>query len=619
MIQWLTTVAPSTTASSSFSQSDSFSTNAPRGTGFLASSLSSSESFSQSASWNWSRTSSASGSSSAFSLGRTFFPEENSNPQTIEADGSNFATATPTTLSLTNSRYLQTSTTVSATYLVQGGDLPDTTGSETYEATQWTTATLAVSEKTVTEFVAVSAESSRMIVVTRPTTSSEATVATVLTATTATELDPNFYATVYQANDTNEVLWFLDSSTTNPFDGDYSAASELASTVTRTTAMPWTKTTQVTVVNSSDPLTSFTGTAISSVFSLATESFVESQMTVTSGTVALGIGTTETPFNNFEQAQTTSSITFINLPLFNSCASTESITVWFMSSQPATAYASIVSAGATNTFETLFPVATSTTHRTTYTHLPTGSTQSGDSASGISRASQIYASKPLALATFMQDSPQDSTVGPQGVMDAEGSVALYYSSPVTIEFVYEEGIETYLPHLWETTIRLNVSQSRGIGTLYPSAYSFFNNAQDITGVMSVSGLSISATSANTIESEISQTTTSFVVEPAGQTNIGYFFNSTLQLTNVHGGNLGEFESAFFTMHPGVYRFYNSDGSESTASNTGAISSWTGTREISSVRHLSCLVPSFAPMSPLVWTATRNNHFFRSGYSTAYAP
>jgi hypothetical protein len=191
-------------------------------------------------------------------------------------------------------------------------------------------------------------------------------------------------------------------------------------------------------------------------------------------------------------------------------------------------------------------------------------------------------------------------------MDTEGSVALYYSSPVTIEIVNEEGIDTYLPHLWETKIRVNVSESRGIGTLNPSTYSFSNNAQDIAGVMSVSGLSISATSANTTESEISQTTTSFVVGPAGQTNIGYSFNSTLQLTNVHGGNLGEFESAFFTMHPGVHRFNKSDGSSSTASNTGVISSWTGTREISSVRPLSCLVPSFVPMSPLVWTATRNN-------------
>jgi len=56
-----------------------------------------------------------------------------------------------------------------------------------------------------------------------------------------TELNPQSFATVYQAT-AGAVLWYIETYDELPYDGDITAASDVAESATRITAKPWSKT-----------------------------------------------------------------------------------------------------------------------------------------------------------------------------------------------------------------------------------------------------------------------------------------------------------------------------------------------------------------------------------------
>lgn len=635
MIQWLTTVAPSTTASSSSSSSSSSSASYAGGNTLFNSSRSQSGSTSASASWDWSHTASNSGTTTQFSSGQTSsLTDSNGNVTDTQIinDGNVQGSAFPTTINLTNFRSVQTSTTVSATYRVQGEPPSTTAFSEVVGATQWTTAVFESGTSSSTLFLPTAADASQMTTATRPTVSSESVTTTTLTQT---ELDPSFYATIYQTggniasflgHPNNEVLWFLDTYSAQIFDGNYSAASKWASTGERFTAMPWTATSEA-GVTATTARSTFAGTTVSTEFVLQKTATTESMRTVASGDVALGKTTIEETFPNHTNSQTTSSITFINFPQFLSAASTKSAECWFVSSQKTTEYASIVSGGVENTGEALWVSLTSSTYRTSLQTLSTasssGNSGTSQSASGISRSSQVYRTAPLGVTTAAQNNELDflgagweelgqppnnaATYAPRAVIDPNGDLFLYYSSPETIEAV-ERVFES------ETSVFF-VPESRGIETIFPASYSFTNQNWEVTGRLSVSGLTISATSISTAQTSGEATTTSFAITASEATNIGELLvtpsSSFAPLGPAasfsFGGSLGQKESAFSTVRPGVYRVYDSNGSTATVSTTGAIGSWTGSMATSRLQAITFLVPAFLSVRPVVWTATRNNN------------
>jgi hypothetical protein len=171
---------------------------------------------------NWSRTTVSSTESFADVIKVTFITDFTADPPGTAAseDPFNGDDGGQTVISLTKTRHLESSTvtTVAAT--------KTTTASTTQSVARWTVTSSSFSSSTIS--------TSALTSITQSTSQSKATTTTLA----QTEIDPSYYATVYMADGSNEVLWCLDPSAAT-FSGNFTAASAIATTTTRTTFQPW--------------------------------------------------------------------------------------------------------------------------------------------------------------------------------------------------------------------------------------------------------------------------------------------------------------------------------------------------------------------------------------------
>lgn len=443
--------------------------------------------------------------------------------------------------------------------------------------------------------------------VTRSTysTSSERTTTTTLSET---ELNPNFFATVYQINSTNEVLWCLSADTQNTFSGAYSAASDVAVSTTRFTAMPPTQTASVVQANntSSSSQAIFGGTN-AGTFAIS----MTSTLPDLTGAVTVTVGveqTTETTFvADFAQLPWLTSTIYANVftsetnDVFYNAFFSQSVQDLGIAERPR--YASSVRT--TNSFFGGAFGATTSTGATTFVDWTSRSVLLNDTNVRGSRSS-IFTGSDGGVGTLVTSwggtgfampeqrlvtsiaTPEAVKLGLFGAADSAGSVAGFYSAPFTGTFG-----DNYL-----------AGQHRDIShtkTIFPGTFEIY--ADTATGTISFSKLSATVTYSTATETSAEKSTTSFVVSAQGDPEISRIAYGT---NVVFGGTLAAYESRAETIPPGVYRKTQGDSTE-VFSTSGNVRSFTGSNGGDTFRlePLSFLIPGDTAGSALVWTATRN--------------
>jgi hypothetical protein len=433
-------------------------------------------------------------------------------------------------------------------------------------------------------------------------TSSERTTTTTLSQT---EQNPNFFATVYQINSTNEVLWCLGVNTKNTFSGAYSAASDVAVSSTRFTAMPPTETAPVIQASntSSSSQVIFTRTSAATFATRMTSTLSE-----LSGAVTMTVGVEQvaetTVVASSDQLPWVTSAGYGNVftpetsEVFYNAFFSQDVQALGIARRPR--YASRV-----RTTDSFFGEATNSTGATTFVDWTSRGVLLNDTNVRGSRSSSFRASDggvgifvtswggtgfalpEQRLGTSIAY-PESVKLGLFGAADSAGSVAGFYSAPFsgTIGPNYLAGHHRDISHT---------------KTIFPGTFEIY--ADTATGTISFSKLSATVTYSTATETSAEKSTTSFVVGAQGDAQIARISYGT---NVVFGGTLAPYESKAETIPPGVYRKTQGDSTE-VFSTSGTVRSFTGSSggPTFCLEPLSFLVPGQAVDAAVIWTATRN--------------
>jgi hypothetical protein len=525
---------------------------------------------------NWSRTTVSSTESFADVIKVTFITDFTADPPGTAAseDPFNGDDGGQTVISLTKTRHLESSTvtTVAAT--------KTTTASTTQSVARWTVTSSSFSSSTIS--------TSALTSITQSTSQSKATTTTLA----QTEIDPSYYATVYMADGSNEVLWCLDPSAAT-FSGNFTAASAIATTTTRTTFQPWSALEDLTAFVSGITYTfPFTGTLTLTAASQTNE------------TATLPEVVSVHDFTNITTAETTAATAdFQQLP-----PSTGEIAAFAGALEPSQSSLTLVEAQSVVAFRTTMQTryanggrvgpqffnridtvtgasvtdsyATVSIASSNSNAVPTIEYEEIYSAQTITRKTDAggvgFALKPQGITTSMGFTDA-LIIGQRGVAAEETAAAVIYNANTTLTL---EGAYTAL-------------DDRNVTTIMPGAYLATGAFGE--GIASLSGLNASFT----LRSSTSESTGTFSLTPAGISQ-----TVALNKSSVIGGGAGFRETIAHTIAPGVYSDIERS---STFSTSGGVFSSTGTVQASVLQPLSFIVPggTDADESPILWTATRN--------------
>jgi len=198
----------------------------------------------------------------------------------------------------------------------------------------------------------------------------------------------------------------------------------------------------------------------------------------------------------------------------------------------------------------------------------------------------------FAATTSLSPTPQRSIAGPIGYKDGANSVCNFYGGGISGSTLYCVG-------------NLHPLQSRQIKTLMPSTFEFFTETEnaDIVGTVSISGLTASATSTFTTQSDgttvTQEDTFSFVLDPQGAPRT----TTVLQDVRLSVRNLGSYETAHQYIQPGIYF----DG-QNTVSRSRVFEQAVPTDAIKYFEPVTFFTSRgiLAPEESIIWTAPRNS-------------
>lgn len=406
-------------------------------------------------------------------------------------------------------------------------------------------------------------QSSRSLTQPTTTTVSGSSNSHASTTLPETQLDPGFYATVYQAVG-NEVLWRRAKTPNSSFDG-FSLASAGAVSSTRLTVSPPTDVQAGIIQHSSVPFSNFTRSEVSSVFSLNRLAGIDATWTVIEdgGWSGFPLATELVEDQTLGTVATQSSIVFQTSYTFQEqFPITEIVSAARLSK--ATGWADgIVS------YEYLQPVTITSLNTTGGNGFTTASTSDGSFTEKKEKTVTVFAQTENCLVTSMAALPLYFTVAGLAGVKHSNTTGAYFTAPVSMEVQFS-----------------TVLHERSVSTIFPGTYTFKSGTS--SGVLTASGLSFSY--------EAGTTTSSFVLGVAGEplaTEVGV-------IRPIFAAGLGQNETVIRNIGPGVYRKNGSTTfSTSGGFNTEVFLSsyW--------LEPLSYLTPGDAT-GDLVWTAPRNS-------------
>ena len=505
-------------------------------------------------------------------------------------------------------RHVETSTTATATAL------GTTTATTTAPRPAWSTSSqpstvvFGITYPSGSGFYSTTQSGSSLTTASTALTNS----ATVTTTLSSTELDPSYYATVWCANGTNEVIVALGSSSAGIFGGNFAAATALATTGSQITVEPWSRTislspvaTGITLAPATDGFVGIVATsATATAAALTTEHSVASAVTA-AGEVSKVQDSLQLPWLTSTTGSHSAAIYAESLTYKESqslvTGKISTATRW---ADRKTTMSDVFADNTPVTGTTLSPrfVTAEVLRADTNT---VGTMSKSQDRSGVTWDSSLGTFRTTTGGETKTEVTTGGGIGwaplPQGIASAIGTTgarrmaregaassgsvaAMAYSSPFTASL----GADYLALHA-----RAPVS------TIMPGTYTF--SREDAERTMSFSGLSATA---SYLSGSVLQTT-SFVISPVGEAPVV----PAPHAQRVLGGRLGLYESEAATISPGVYRS-RAGSAVGTFSTTGQVSTAQGSTQ-SGTTHLepiSYIIPAGtnADFSPLVWSVQRNS-------------
>lgn len=435
------------------------------------------------------------------------------------------------------------------------------------------------------------------------------------TTTTGSHLNNVYAATVYQANTRHasnaDVIWVANQSVASAI--AEAAASDNATSTTRTTIWPVTKTTEFSIFdNTTTSSSSFTNSQssqnlpfvrtnnVAAIETYVLYDFAIPQVTVTAdgaSTVTENTSVNNTIFlsNSFTAAKTRSatqtgvSITKISdTQLGLACDRT----YYKTATRTIKANDTLWTTSGTTTSTAPAPSATWKTSSAGSDTLAIEGNKISQSTRREEGRTTLLIPPWQAKTTIAADSARIDIEAVSGVRTPDNKISGYYGA---------EGISCFADDAF-------VRASRNVQTAMPTSFAIFTNLGDLEeldlseiGTATLSSLSGTATTTETDGTETVSSSFTFELTPEG--NGTTFRGSGTNNVVSCGGTLGVSETAFVTIPAGIYK--NLSGA--TVSKTEEVSSYTSGNGL---KYSECVTffetTATTSVSALVWTSPRNS-------------